>query len=413
LGHREGQEISPFYFDEISFIIEYAIMAKIYLDYAATTPLNPNVFKAMLPYLKQDFGNTSSIHSLGQQALGAIDEARAVLADFLGCDAQEIIFTGSATEANNLAVLGTVQAVKNKQPHVITTPIEHHAVLEPCRELEKQGVEVSYLPVDKEGLVTLADVKKALKPNTVLVSIMYANNEVGAIQPIQEIGQLIKKTSPKILFHTDAVQAVNYLDCNVEKLGVDLLTLSAHKIYGPKGVGALFVKNGILIKPLIYGGGQEAGLRSGTENVAGIVGLASAIKEIQNPKHKIQNIRTRQFRDKLIKNILKIIPDAHLNGSLVHRLPNNVNISFRGVEGEAIVIALDQKGIAASTGSACSSKSLEPSHVLLAMGFSEEEAHGSLRITLGRPTTPKDLERLLKVLPPIIQKLRQISGYQL
>ena len=388
-------------------------MPKIYLDYAATTPIDPKVLKAMLPYLRKDFGNPSSIYYLGQKALGAVDEARKTVADFLGCSTQDIVFTGSATEADNLAIFGVIKTTKITKPHLITSQIEHHAVLEPCRELEKQGVEVTYLPVNKEGLVGLAEVKKAIKANTVLVSIMYANNEIGTIQPIAELSKLIKKTNPKILFHTDAVQAVNYLDCDVEKLGVDLFTLSSHKIYGPKGVGALFVKKGVSIAPLIRGGGHEAGLRSGTENVAGIVGLGAAIKEIQNPKHKIQNIGIRQLKDKLIKNILKLIPDANLNGSQEHRLPNNVNISFQGAEGEAMVIALDQKGIAASTGSACSSKSLEPSHVLLALGLSEEEAHGSLRITLGRPTCQEEIERFLKVLPPIIQRLRQISGYQL
>ena len=392
--------------------------SRIYLDYAATTPVDPEVLKAMIPYFSEKFGNASSVHSYGQEAIAALDKARQIIADFFACDWREIIFTGSATESNNLAIRGLI---KETSVHIITTTIEHESVHESLRQLEKSGHEVTRVKCDKEGLVSVSSIEKAIKDNTILISVIYANNEIGVIQPVKEIGKLLEKINKrrrenglnKIYFHTDAVQALNYLEARPDWLKVDMFTFSGHKIYGPKGVGALFVKNGILIKPLIYGGGQEAGLRSGTENVAGIVGLASAIKEIQNPKHKIQNIRTRQFRDKLIKNILKIIPDAHLNGSLVHRLPNNVNISFRGVEGEAIVIALDQKGIAASTGSACSSKSLEPSHVLLAMGFSEEEAHGSLRITLGRPTTPKDLERLLKVLPPIIQKLRQISGYQL
>ncbi|MBU2214296.1 cysteine desulfurase [Patescibacteria group bacterium] len=388
-------------------------MIKIYLDYAATTPCDPKVLKAMLPYLKKDFGNASSIHGFGQKTLEAINEARQTLADFLGCSSGEIVFTGSATEANNLAVFGVVKNSKISKPHIITTKIEHHAVLEPCRELEKQGAEVTYLPVTKEGLVEPAEVKKAVKPNTVLVSIMYVNNEIGVIQPIAKISEIIKKINPKILFHTDAVQAINYLDCDVKKLGVDFLTLSSHKIYGPKGVGALFIKKGALIKPLIFGGGHEHGLRSGTENVAGIVGLEAAIKEVQNPKTKIHNIKIRQIRDRLIKNILKTIPNSNLNGSAVYRVPNNVNISFQGAEGEAIVVALDQKGIAVSTGSACSSKSLEPSHVLLAMGFSKERAHGSLRITLGKQTAQKEVESFLKALELIIKRLRQISGYQL
>jgi len=387
-------------------------MPKIYLDYAASTPCDPKVCRAMSGFLKKDFGNPSSIHGFGQKASMAIGEARQLVAEFLGCESEEIVFTGSATEADNLAIFGTVKAVKVVQPHIITSQIEHPAVLESCRELERRGVQVTYLPVGKDGVVEIAELKKALKSNTVLVSIMYANNEVGTVQPIAEIGALIKKTNPKILFHTDAVQAANFLDCDVKKLGVDLLTLSGHKIYGPKGVGALYVKKGTPITPIIYGGGHERGLRSGTENVAGIVGLGQAIKEIQNPKSKIQNIRIRQFRDKLIKTILKIIPASRLNGSLAQRLHNNVNISFDGAEGEAIVVALDQKGIAASTGSACSSGSLEPSHVLLALGLSEEVAHGSLRLTLGKYNTAKDIEKVIKVLPTVIQKLRKISGYK-
>ena len=386
-------------------------MPKIYLDYAASTPCDPKVVRAMSGFLKKDFGNPSSIHSFGQRASMAVGNARQLVAEFLGCESEEIVFTGSATEASNLAIFGTVKAAKVQKFQIITSQIEHPSVLESCRALAKQGAEVTFLPVDKDGIVKISELEKALKSNTVLVSIMYANNEIGAIQPIEEIGALIKKNNPKTLFHVDAVQAANFLDCNVKKLGVDLLTLSSHKIYGPKGVGVLYVKRGTPITPLIYGGGHERGLRSGTENVAGIVGFSQAIKEIQNPKSKIQNIRIRQFKDKLIKTILKIIPASRLNGSLTQRLPNNVNISFEGAEGEAMVIALDQKGIAASTGSACSSGSLEPSHVLLALGLSDEVAHGSLRLSLGKYNTAKDVERVLKVLPVIIQKLRKISGY--
>lgn len=386
-------------------------MPKTYLDYAATTPCDPKVIRAMLVCLKKEFGNPSSIHGFGQRASMAIGGARQSLAEFLNCDTEEIVFTGSATESDNLAIFGTVKATKVSKPHIITSPIEHPAVLESFRELEKRGVEVTYLSVGQDGVLESAELKKALKPNTVLVSIMYANNEIGTIQPIAELAELVKKTNPKILFHTDAVQAANFLDCDVKKLGVDLLTLSAHKIYGPKGVGALYVKRGTPISQIIYGGGHERGLRSGTENVAGIVGFGQAIREIQNPKSKIHNIRIRQFRDKLIKTILKAIPGSRLNGSLAQRLPNNVNISFEGAEGEAIIVALDQKGIAASTGSACSSGSLEPSHVLMSLGLSEEVAHGSLRLTLGRYTTIKDIERVIKILPGVIQKLRKISGY--
>jgi len=401
-------------------------MSKIYLDYAASTPCDPKVVKAMAPFFKKEFGNPSSIHNFGQKANMAIGNARQSLAEFLGCESEEIVFTGSATEADNLAIFGTVKAAKAAKPHIITSQIEHPAVLEPCRALEREGADVTYLPVNKDGIIEISEFKKALKPNTVLVSIMYANNEVGTIQPIAEIGELIGHAMStghrmsKILFHTDAVQAVNFLDCDVKKLGADLLTISSHKIYGPKGVGALFIKRGTPIVPVIYGGGHERGLRSGTENVAGIVGLGQAIKEIcpfgtspaGRQNLKIQNIRIRQFRDKLIKTILKVIPASRLNGSLIQRLPNNVNISFDGAEGEAMIIALDQKGIACSTGSACSSGSLEPSHVLLALGLSEEVAHGSLRLTLGKYNTAKDIEKVIKVLPPIIERLRKISGYK-
>lgn len=380
-------------------------MPKIYLDYAATTPVDPKVFKAMAPYFKKDFGNPSSIHGFGQAALAAVDESRQTAADFLGCSADEIIFTGSATEANNLAIFG----IAKPGSHIITTNIEHHAVLEPFQELAKRGMEITFVPVNNDGLVSVADIEKAIKPNTVLVSIMYANNEIGTIQPIAEIGKMLPE---KILLHTDAVQAANYLDCNVKNLGVDLLTLSAHKIYGPKGVGLLYIREGVKLNPLILGGGQEQARRSGTENVAGIVGLGKALEEIQNPKVKIQNIKIRQFRDKIIRTVLKAIPGARLNGSLTQRLPNNANFSFEGAEGEAIVIALDQKGIACSTGSACSSRSLQPSHVLMSLGLSEEQAHGSLRVTVGRFTAQLEIERFLKVLPGVIARLREISGYQ-
>ncbi len=389
-------------------------MVKIYLDYAATTPIDQKVLKAMAPYLKKDFGNASSIHSFGQKALSAIDEARASVADFLGCQPQEVYFTGSATEANNLALQGVVKALakENKKPHIITSCIEHHAVSETVDYLKKRGAETTHVPVDKEGIVSLPELKKAIKENTILVSIIYANNEIGTIQPIAEIAKILKSRSKKIYFHTDAVQAVNYLDCSVEKLGVDLLTMSAHKIYGPKGIGALYVKKGTPIEPLIFGGGHEKGLRSGTENVPGIVGLGAAIKEIQNPKSKIQNIKIKQLRNKIIKQVPKLIPGVKLNGSALQRLPNNANFSFEGAEGEAMVIALDQKGVEVSTGSACSSRTLEASHVLLALGLPEEEAHSSLRISLGKCTTEKEIDKFLKILPPIVARLREISGYK-
>ena len=387
---------------------------QIYLDYAATTPVDKEVLKAMTPYLKKDFGNPSSLHRFGQKTRSAIDEARKKVAKFLNCSESEIIFTGSATEANNLAIFGVVRALKKKEikPHIITTKIEHHAVLHPFEELKKEGVEVSFIAPNKEGIVEIDDIQKAIKENTVFISIMYANNEIGTIQPIQKIGKLIarlnKNRKHKIYFHTDAVQAVNYLDCNVKELGVDLLTLSAHKIYGPKGVGALFVKQGTPIEPIIYGGGHEFGLRSGTENVAGIVGLGKAIELVE--KHKNDIKRIKKLQDKIIEEVLKI-PNTRLNGSREKRLPNNVNISISGVEGESLVIALDQYGIAVSTGSACSSKELKPSHVLLAIGLSPKEAHGSLRITLGRFTTEEEVDYFLKILPKVVKRLREISPF--
>jgi len=390
---------------------------RIYLDYAATTPLDKRVFQKMLPFLKDCFGNPSSIHSFGQQAKEAVDKARKKVAKFLNCSSSEIIFTGSATEANNLAIFGTVKACQRNginHPHIITSQIEHHAILEPCHQLEKEGVKVTYLPVNKEGIVKVEDVKKAICKNTVLVTIMYANNEIGTIQPIAEIGKLIRKLKTqnsklKVFFHTDAVQAINYLDCDVQKLKVDLLTISAHKIYGPKGVGGLYIRKGTKIEPQILGGGHEGGLRSGTENVAGIVGLGEAIEIVKKERSKIKKIK--KLRDKLIDGILKQIPGSRLNGSRALRLPNNVNISIPGIEGESMVIALDEEGIACSTGSACSSGSLEPSHVLLSLGLPPQQAHSSLRLTLGKYTTEREIDKVLEILPKVVKRLKEISPF--
>lgn len=393
---------------------------RIYLDYAATTPIDPRVLRAMSPFLKENFGNPSSVHYFGQKAQAAIDETREKVANFLGCAPEEIIFTGSATEANNLAIRGVIEAVNQnirKPLHIITSQIEHKAVLETCKDLEEKGIEVTCLPVDNQGLIKISDLAKKIKENTVLVSIMYANNEMGSIQPIAEIGKLLKNINrikekskvQKTYFHTDVVQAVNWLDCNVERFGADLLTLSGHKIYGPKGVGALYIKKGTPIKAQISGGGQEQGIRSGTENVAGIVGLGRAIEEVKNRKSKVKKIK--KLKDRLIRSILKTIPDSKLNGSLKDSLPNIANFSFKGAEGEAIVVALDQKGICVSTGSACAAKSLETSHVLLALGLSEEEAHTSVRFSLGRYTAQREINKVLKILPKVIEKLRKISGY--
>ena len=397
-------------------------MAKrIYLDYASTTPIDPKVFRTLLPFLKDNFGNPSSVHYFGQKAQVAIDIAREKIAKFLGCSSEEIVFTGSATEANNLIIKGLTSyflpQTSNFRPHIITSQIEHKAVLEPCKALGKKGVEITYLPVNDQGLIQISRLAKKIKENTVLVSTMYANNEIGVIQPIVEIGKLLKNINrikekskvQKTYFHTDAVQAINWLDCKVERLGVDLLTLSGHEIYGPKGIGALYIKKGTPIEAQIRGGGQEQGLRSGTENVSAIVGLGAAIAKVKSQKSKVKSIR--RLRNKLIKETLRNIPDVKLNTPLQNSLPNIVNFSFKGAEGEAIVIALDQEGICVSTGSACAAKSLEPSHVLLALGLSEEEAHTSVRFSLGRYTTEKEINYVLKVLPEVIAKLRKISGY--
>lgn len=386
----------------------------VYLDYAATTPIDPKVLEKMLPYLKTDYGNPSSIHALGQKSLAAIDESRESVSQFLGCQVSDVIFTGSATEANNLAIFGVIKHLtskfKNQKLHIITSKIEHHSVLEPFQVLEKGGVEVTYLPVNKEGLINITDLEKAIRPETILVSIIYANNEIGTIQPIAEIGKLLstrnQARSIKIYFHTDAVQAANYLDCDVNLLGVDLLTLSAHKVYGPKGVGALFVREGVEITPLIFGGGHEFGLRSGTENVSAIAGFGAAIAEVRSTKFEVRKIQ--KLRDRLIREILKNISGSRLNGSLENRLPNNTNFAFKRIEGESLVIALDQEGIAASTGSACSATTLEPSHVLLALGLTKKEALSSLRLTLGKHTTIKEIDTILKVLPKIVERLRKI-----
>jgi len=398
-------------------------MKKIYLDYAATTPMDEEVLNEIMPYFSEKFGNPSSVHSFGQEALEAVDKARQQVAGFLNCSSSEIIFTSGATESNNLVVKGIVGKVQTPKsnpqsfiPHIITSSIEHHCVLNSCQAVEKDGVEATYLKVDKDGLVSIEDVKKTVKENTVLISIMYANNEVGTIEPIAEIGDLLKEINsereksnlPKIYFHTDAVQAVNYLDCDVNKLGVDLLSLSGHKIYGPKGIGALYIKQGTKIKPIQHGGEHEFKMRAGTHNVPGIVGLGKAISLVSEHRKKIERIKN--LRDYLVEEILKNIPNAFLNGSKEFRLPHNANISFKGIEGESLLMLLDQEGIAVSTGSACSSASLEPSHVLSAMRIPPEVAHSSLRFTLGKDTKKEDIDFVLKVLIKKVGKLREISG---
>ena len=380
-------------------------MQRIYLDYAATTPVRPEVLDAMLPYFSNEFGNASGVYSWSRTAHQAMDKARDTVARILGARPDEIVFTGSGSESDNLAIKGAAWANRHKGKHIITSSIEHFAVLETCRWLERQGFEVTYLPVDSVGLVDPEQVKQALRPDTILVSIMYANNEVGTIQPISEIGSILKDT--QAVFHTDAVQAAGVLDLDVDKLNVDLLTISAHKFYGPKGVGVLYVRKGTNIEPLIHGGGHERKRRAGTENIAGIVGLAKAL-ELSYEERDTENARLEALRNQLIEG-LSAIPHSRVNGSLTKRLPNNVNVCFEFIEGESLLLNLDMKGVAASSGSACTSGSLDPSHVLLAMGLSHEIAHGSLRLTLGRGTTQADIDYVLQEVPPIVERLRAMS----
>ncbi|MEW6009445.1 MAG: cysteine desulfurase NifS [Candidatus Omnitrophota bacterium] len=381
-------------------------MKRIYLDYAATTPTDPKVSQAMEPYLFERFGNPSSLHSYGQEAKEAVEEARNTLAQFLGAKSDEIIFTSGGTESDNFALFGLTSALKKKGNHIIISNIEHHAVLEPAKVLEKEGFSITYIPVDKFGIVDPALVKKAINPKTILISIMHANNEIGSIQPISEIGKIAKEKG--VVFHSDAVQTVGHIPVNVDELNVDLLSLSAHKFYGPKGIGALYVRQGTRINRYLHGGDQEKGRRASTHNTPGIVGLGQAIKICQTELKKEEKIQIA-LRDKIIKGIIEKIPDCILNGHPTQRLPNNINFSFKYIEGESIILNLDMAGIAASTGSACTSSSLEPSHVLLAIGLTHEVAHGSLRITLGRWTKDEDINYLLEQLPPIIEKLRKMS----
>ena len=381
-------------------------MKKIYLDYAATTPVHPDVLKAMLPYFTDAFGNPSSIHTCGQDAKLAVEDARTLLAALVGCKDEEICFTGGGTEADNFALEGVAFANEKKGSHIITTAIEHHAVLETCRLLEKRGFNVTYLPVDKYGMVDPADLRKAIKKNTILISVMHANNEVGTVQPLAEIGRIAREAG--VYFHTDAVQTVGHVPVDVNELGVDLLSMSAHKLYGPKGIGALYIRKGTRITPFLHGGGQERGRRAGTENVPGIVGLGKAA-EIARREMDAEAVRLTGLRDKFIAELQKRIDQINLNGHPVKRLPNNVNISVSFVEGEAMLLNLDMQGICASTGSACSSGNLKPSHVLLATGCSHTQAHGSLRFTLGKWTTEEELKKVLDVLPPIVKKLRAMS----
>ncbi len=414
---------------------------KIYLDYAATTPADPRVLRAMLPYFSEKFGNTMSLHSFGQEAKSALEESREIVAGLMGAKANEIIFTGSATESNNLALKGVAFdslggpafAKASAGKHIIISSIEHPCIMESAKWLEKQparnasparnavstagwhsdaggGFGITRLKVDKYGLVNPKDVKRAIKKGTILVSVIHASNEIGTIQPIAEIGKICKESG--VYFHTDAVQSFGKIPIDVDKMNIDLLSASSHKMYGPKGAACLYVREGTKIEPILHGGGQEQGFRSSTVNVPAIIGFAEACKIAKKEMRKEAERLTR-LRNKLIQGIFKKIPGSHLNGHPKKRLPNNINFWFESVEGESIIIQLDILGVAASTGSACSSAKLEPSHVLLAIGLNHEQAHGSLRLTLGRWTKEKEINYVLRVLPGIINNLRKISPFKI
>jgi cysteine desulfurase len=381
-------------------------MKRIYLDYAATTPTHPEVLAAMQPYFTDAFGNPSSIYSYGQEAKNAIEEARTAVASLLGARDEEIIFTSGGTESDNHALKGIAFANESKGNHIITSAIEHHAVLETCKFLEKHGFSISYVPVDNYGLIDPEDIRKAITEKTILISVMLANNEVGTIEPIAEIGKIARASG--VSFHTDAVQAVGHIPIDVNALGVDLLSMSAHKLYGPKGVGALYIKKGTKIVPFMHGGEQENGRRAGTHNVPGIVGLGKAVALAQTEIVKEAD-RMTHLRNQFIKDLLGRLDHVQLNGHPSTRLPNNINLSIDFVEGESMCLNLDLEGICTSTGSACSSASLEASHVLLALGIPPEKAHSSLRFTLGKWTTQQELDRVQESLVKIVNKLRAMS----
>lgn len=378
----------------------------VYMDYSATTYVKPEVLEEMIPYFTEKFGNPSSFYGISRETKRAIDTARQKVAKGLNCDADEIYFTGGGSEADNWAIKGIASAHKNKGNHIITTKIEHHAVLHTCQYLEKNGFDVTYLDVDSEGFINLEDLKNAITDKTILVSIMFANNEIGTIQPIKEIGEICREN--KIFFHTDAVQAVGNVPIDIKDMNIDMLSLAGHKIYGPKGIGVLYIKKGIKIDNLIHGGAQEKNRRAGTENIAGIVGLGKAM-ELATSNIEEHMKKMSVLRDRLIDGLLKI-PYTNLNGPRGEkRLPGNVNVRFRFIEGESILLSLDFKGVCASSGSACTSGSLDPSHVLLAIGLPHELAHGSLRLTLGAGSTEEDVDYVLEVTPPIIERLRNMS----
>ena len=378
----------------------------IYFDNAATTPIRPEVYDAMRPYIESCYGNPSSVYKLARESKKAIDLARKQVADAINADSGEIFFTGCGSESDNWAIKGVALALKDKGKHIITTNIQHHAILHTCEFLEENGYEVTYIPVDEYGMVSADDIKKAIRPDTILVSVMTANNEIGTIEPIKEIGAVCREKG--VYFHTDAVQAVGHIKIDVKEMNIDLLSLSGHKIGAPKGIGALYIRKGVKIKNLIHGGQQEKGKRAGTENVIGIAALGKAI-ELAVSEMEDTTERLKYLRDKIINGVLKNIEYSRLNGHPEERLPGNVNISFEFIEGESMLLMLDAKGICASSGSACTSGSLDPSHVLLAIGLPHEKAHGSLRISLGYQNTEEEVDKLLEVLPPIVQRLREMS----
>jgi cysteine desulfurase len=384
-------------------------MKSVYLDHAATTAVDPLVVEEMIPFFTKYYGNASSLHSFGSKAKDALEESRSKVAKMIRAKNNEIIFTGGGTESDNIALKGIAYSNKNKRnkkgPHIITSSIEHPAVLETCKHLEKQGFIVQYLPVDKYGFVNLEDIEDAITDDTFLISIMYANNEIGTIEPIKEIGKITHEHD--IIFHVDAVQAIGKFPIDISDLDIDLLTLSSHKIYGPKGVGGLFIKKGVKVTPFIDGGGHERGIRSSTENIPGIVGFSKAC-ELSNERMKKDNSHIKKLRDKLIKEV-SLIEESYLNGHPEKRLSNNAHFRFSAIEGESLLLSLDAKGIAASTGSACSSTKLQASHVLMAIGLNEVEAHGSLRLSLGRKNTIEEIDYVLEVLPDIVSNLRKMS----
>ena len=383
-------------------------MKRVYFDNSATSKTDDVVIEAMIPFTRDHFGNPSSLHSLGREAKKGLDTARAIVAKLINAEPNEIIFTSSGTESDNLAIKGFVAANKNKGRHIITSAIEHHAVFNTCEYLQKNGFEVTFLPVDSDGLVSPENLEKAIRKDTILISIMYANNEIGTIQPIKALADIA--ASKGVTFHSDAVQAAGHLPIDVKTENISMLSMSAHKFYGPKGVGALFIKKGIRIEPLLHGGGHERGLRSSTENVCGIVGMGKAA-ELALANMTEESKRLVQLRDMIIDGVLKTVPRSYLNGHRTKRLPNNVNFRFDYIEGEGLVLRMDMKGFALSTGSACSTKSLEPSHVLLALGLRPEQAHGSLRISMGKDNTEEDVKLFLEALPEVIAKLREMSPY--